>query len=171
MSFGVILLAVLYAILATLALSRRDDTFSKAIARSVQQFWLLAPRMICALIAAGFIAELIPSAFIARFLGDSAGLAAIPVAFLAGTIIPSGPVIAFSIAAVFKHAGASTPALITFIASWSIFAAHRIIIYEIPLLGPTFLRLRVLAAGGMPLVGGVVAIVVVALLGGAGQLL
>ena len=34
------------------------------------------------------------------------------------------------------------PRSITFVTSWSIFAAHRILIYEIPLLGTSFLRLR-----------------------------
>jgi uncharacterized membrane protein YraQ (UPF0718 family) len=164
-SLGVSLLAGVYVLLAAAALVKRDGSFRKAIERTMEQFWLLAPRMICALIAAGFIAELIPSEVIGRYLGENAGLAAILVAFGVGMIVPAGPVVAFSIAAVFMRAGASTPALITFIASWSIFAAHRIIIYEIPLLGPSFLRLRLLAAGGVPLVGGVIAIGVVALLG------
>jgi hypothetical protein len=95
---------------------------------------------------------------IARFLGEDAGLIAILVAFGTGMIIPAGPVIAFSIAAVFLKAGASTPALITFVTSWSIFAAHRIFIYEIPLLGPSFLRLRLLAAGTLPLWAGLLSI-------------
>ncbi len=171
MSFGVILLAGIYVVLAGLALLRRDGTFGKAVGRSVEQFWILVPRMICALIAAGFIAALIPTELIAKYLGGGAGLGAIVVAFGAGMIIPAGPVVAFPIAAVFARAGASTPALITFIASWSIFAAHRIIIYEIPLLGPTFLRLRLLAAGGTPLVGGVIAIGLVALLSSVNKLM
>jgi uncharacterized membrane protein YraQ (UPF0718 family) len=170
-SFGVVLLAGIYAVLAGLALLRRDGTFGKAVQRSVEQFWILVPRMICALIAAGFIAALIPSEMIARYLGHGSGVGGILVAFGAGMIIPAGPVVAFPIAAVFARGGASTPALITFIASWSIFAAHRIIIYEIPLLGPTFLRLRLLAAGSMPLIGGVIGVGVVALLSGVGQVM
>ncbi len=171
MSFGVALLLGIYLILAALALLRRDGGFGRACGRSVEQFFILVPRMICALIAAGFIAALIPSELIGRYLGPGAGLAGLVVAFGAGMIIPAGPVVAFPVAAVFARAGASTPALITFIASWTVFAAHRIIIYEIPLLGPTFLRLRLLAAGGMPLVGGIVATGVVALLSGVGPLM
>ncbi|MEX0852381.1 MAG: hypothetical protein WD036_03735, partial [Bauldia sp.] len=74
-------------------------------------------------------------------------------------------------AAVFVRAGASTPALITFITSWSIFAAHRIVIYEIPLLGASFLRLRLLSAGGLPLLAGLIGIGVVALVSGVGRLM
>ncbi|MGH6922496.1 MAG: hypothetical protein ACRED5_01890 [Propylenella sp.] len=156
MSLGILLLVALYLGLAAIALARGNDTFRRAVRRTTEQFWVLAPRMICALIAAGFIAKLIPSEFIARFLGEEAGLTAILVAFGTGMIIPAGPVIAFSIAAVFLKAGASTAALVTFVSSWSIFATHRIFIYEIPLLGPSFLRLRLLSAGAMPLVAGVV---------------
>ena len=158
MSLGVLVLFALYLVLAAVALARRDGTFRRGARRTVEQFWVLAPRMVCAMIAAGFIAKLIPSEVIARFLGEDAGLIAILVAFGTGMIIPAGPVIAFSIAAVFLKAGASTPALITFVTSWSIFAAHRIFIYEIPLLGPSFLRLRLLAAGTLPLWAGLLSI-------------
>ena len=153
---GLLFLFALYLVLAGVALSRRDGTFRRAVRRSVEQFWILAPRMVCALIAAGFIAKLIPSEVIARFLSEEAGLTAILVAFGTGMIIPAGPVIAFSVAAVFLEAGASTAALVTFITSWSIFAMHRIFIYEIPLLGLSFLRLRLLSAGTLPLWAGLV---------------
>jgi uncharacterized membrane protein YraQ (UPF0718 family) len=116
--------------------------------------------MLCALIAAGFIAQLIPKEAIARLLGEDAGLLALPVAALTGLIVPAGPVIAFAIAAVFAKSGASTAALVTFITSWSIFATHRILIYELPLLGASFLRLRVLSAAAVPLIAGLIAVLV-----------
>lgn len=78
----------------------------------------------------------------------------------AGILIPAGPVIAFAIAAVFAKAGASTAALITFITSWSIFAPHRILIYELPLLGVSFFKMRVLSVLIIPLVAGVLAFLV-----------
>jgi uncharacterized membrane protein YraQ (UPF0718 family) len=147
-------------ILMALALSRGDGSFRLGLRRALEQFLILAPRMFCALIAAGFIAKLIPSEFIARYLGSEAGMTAVLIAAATGITIPAGPVIAFSIAAVFAQAGASVPALIAFITSWSIFAAHRIFIYEIPLLGLSFLRLRLVAVGITPLVAGVIGIVV-----------
>ena len=160
MSAGILILYGMAGILMALALSRRDDTFKKGLRRALEQFLVLAPRMFCALIAAGFIAKLIPSEFIARYLGSEAGMIAVLIASATGIAIPAGPVIAFSIAAVFAQAGASVPALIAFITSWSIFAAHRIFIYEIPLLGLSFLRLRLVAVGITPLVAGVIGIVV-----------
>jgi uncharacterized membrane protein YraQ (UPF0718 family) len=147
LSVGILILYSMAGILMALALSRGDGSFRLGLRRALEQFLILAPRMFCALIAAGFIAKLIPSEFIARYLGSEAGMIAVLIASATGIAIPAGPVIAFSIAAVFAQAGASVPALIAFITSWSIFAAHRIFIYEIPLLGLSFLRLRLVAVG------------------------
>ncbi len=83
----------------------------------------------------------------------------------AGMIIPAGPVIAFSVAAIFARSGASTAALITFLTSWSLFAAHRIFIYEIPLLGPSFLRLRLSSVGLTPVLAGLMALAWAAMAG------
>ncbi len=75
----------------------------------------------------------------------------------AGLILPAGPVIAFSIAAVFARADASVPALIAFITSWALFSAHRIFMYEIPLLGFTFTRLRLVSVAIAPILAGLIA--------------
>jgi uncharacterized membrane protein YraQ (UPF0718 family) len=159
MSTGLLVLIALLTALVALALKQRQD-FGPILRRLIEQFGMLVPRMLCALIAAGFIAQLIPKEAIARLLGEDAGLLALPIAALTGLIIPAGPVIAFAIAAVFAKSGASTAALVTFITSWSIFAAHRILIYELPLLGTSFLRLRVLSAAAVPLIAGLIAILV-----------
>ena len=156
MSFGLLVLVILLAILVALALYQRQD-FGPAVKRFIEQFGMLVPRMLCALVAAGFIAKLMPQKTIASLLGDDAGLMALPVAAAAGLMVPAGPVIAFAIAAVFAKSGASVPALITFITAWSIFAAHRILIYELPLLGASFLRLRIASAMAVPFLAGLLA--------------
>ena len=156
MNTGFLVLFVLLAGLLALAVYRGED-FGPVAKRFLEQFAMLVPRMLCALVAAGFIAQLIPKQAIASLLGDDAGLLAIPVAAATGLLVPAGPVIAFAIAAVFAKSGASTAALVTFVTSWSIFAAHRILIYEIPLLGTSFLRLRVASALVVPFLAGTLA--------------
>ena len=158
MTIGLAVLMVAYVLAAGLILARGDGSFGLAIRRSVEQFMVLAPRMVLALIAAGFIAKLIPAEWIGRYLGADVGFTSILLACLAGAVIPAGPVVAFAIAAVFALAGASTPALVAFITSWSIFAAHRIFIYELPLLGPSFLRLRLSAVSILPVIAGMTGI-------------
>lgn len=156
MNIGFWVLFALLVALASLAF-RREEPLAPIVKRAIEQGALLLPRMICALIAAGFVAELLPKQAVSQLLGADAGLLAIPVAALAGLVLPAGPVISFSIAAVFANAGASTPALITFITSWSIFAAHRIFIFELPILGASFLRLRLVSVVVLPFIAGIIA--------------
>jgi uncharacterized membrane protein YraQ (UPF0718 family) len=159
MSIGILSLLAVLAVLVGLALVRGLD-FAPVVQRFIEQFAKLVPRMICALIAAGFIATLIPKQLIAGFLGADAGLIALPVAAATGLLVPAGPVIAFAIAAVFAKAGASTPALMTFITSWSLFAAHRVLIYELPLVGASFFRLRIASVILVPFLAGLLAMLV-----------
>ncbi len=159
MNIGILSLLALLVVLVGIALVRRQD-FAPVLRRFIEQFAKLVPRMLCALVAAGFIATLIPKELIAGFLGPDAGLIALPVAAATGLLVPAGPVIAFAIAAVFAKAGASSAALMTFITSWSIFAAHRILIYELPLVGASFFRLRIASAVVVPFLAGLLAMTV-----------
>jgi len=151
---GVLVIYGLLIILATVALSRGKEDFKHGLIRGVEQVLILVPRMLCALVAAGFVVKLIPTEIISSYLGAEAGFIAIVIGTLAGMLIPAGPVVSFSIAAVFANEGASTPALISFITSWSVFALHRVIIFEIPLLGMSFLRMRLLSVIVLPLLAG-----------------
>ena len=148
MNIGLIILSVLLIILVVLAVSRSENP-GPIVRRAIEQFSKLVPRMFFALI---------PQELIAQFLGKSAGLQALVVAAAVGLVVPAGPVIAFAIAVVFAKGGASSAALITFISSWTIFATHRILIYELPLLGASFLRLRVASVFFIPFVAGLLAL-------------
>lgn len=154
MSFGVVFLWLILAVLLVLAVGQGNDTMERSLARAIQQFAMLVPRMICAIIASGFLAHLIPAETISAFLGEDAGLLGVLIGTLAGLIVPAGPVIAFSIAAVFAQADASLGSLFAFLTSWSVFAIHRVFMYELPLLGPSFLRMRIIAVAGLPVAAG-----------------
>lgn len=140
--------------LGVYALTRPDRSFQRGLLRGAEQFIIILPRMICALIAAEFLALLIPTEFISGFLGREAGLVGILVGSLTGLLVTAGPVISFSIAATLLNAGAAVPAVIAFLTAWSLFSAHRIFIYEIPLLGLSFLRLRLVSVIILPVASG-----------------
>lgn len=158
MNIGLTILIVLLIGLVGLGLRRGEDALARAAARAAEQLAKLGPRLICALIAAGFIAKLIPSGLVAAYLGAEAGFWAILAAVVAGLFLPAGPVVAFSVAAVLARSGASVPALVAFITSWSLYAAHRIFLYELPLLGPSFLRVRALSVLIVPIAAGSIAL-------------
>jgi uncharacterized membrane protein YraQ (UPF0718 family) len=164
-NIGVLILNLLLVALLVMALRRGRVALEPAAKRWMEQFAVLVPRLLLALIGAGFLAKLIPSDVIASFLGDDAGFLGILIGAFAGLLIPAGPVVAFSIAAVFARAGATSPALIAFVSAWSLFALHRIFIYEIPLLGASFMRLRLASIWFMPFAAGALAALVLQIIG------
>lgn len=147
-------------ILGGVALARRDETFKLGLRRALEQAIVILPRMIFALIAAGFIVKLIPTEIIVGYLGSESGFKGILIGSLTGLIVPSGPAVAFAIAAAFGIEGASVPALVSFLTGWSVFAAHRVLIFEIPLLGIHFVRLRMLSVVPLPILAGSIALLV-----------
>lgn len=150
--------------LGAYALTRPDKSFKQGLLRGMEQFIIILPRMICALIGTEFMAMLIPTEIISGFLGADAGIVAILIGSVLGMMVPSGPVISFSIAATLLGAGASVPAIMSFLTAWSLFSAHRIFIYEIPLLGMSFLRLRLVSVLILPVVSGILTLAVVKVL-------
>ena len=164
MSVGLAALVLVLVALAAEALRQGRD-FGPVLRRFAEQFAMLVPRMLVALVAAGFVAKLIPQQAIAGLLGPDAGILALPVAVVAGLIVPAGPVIAFAIAAVFAKSGASSAALVSFLTAWSVFASHRVLIYEIPMLGGSFLRMRLLSVTAVPFLAGLIALVAARLTG------
>ena len=147
-------------VLGGITLARRDGSFRLGLVRALQQAVIILPRMIFALIAASFIVKLIPTEIIVAYLGAEAGIKGILIGSLSGLIVPSGGAVAFAIAATFALEGASAPALVAFLTGWSVFAAHRVIIFELPLLGASFVRLRMLSVIPLPLIAGAIAMLV-----------
>lgn len=118
-----------------------------------------------ALLAAGFLAPLVPSELVGRWLGDEAGVTGIFVGMMVGWCLPIPPVIFFPIIAVLLKAGAGLAPLVTLIVAWSVFALHRTLPMELPLMGRYFVSLRLMSSLFLPIVAGFAAMGVVALLG------
>jgi hypothetical protein len=151
---GFYLMLAVMAGLMIAAIRVERPVLGAALKRYMEQFAVLVPRMFCALVAAGFCAKLLPAEWISGLLGRGSGLLGLTVAFIAGLLVPAGPVICFSIAAIFAKAGATPAAVITFITSWSLFGAHRLFIYELPLLGFAFAKMRMVSVLPLPLLAG-----------------
>lgn len=129
------ILWLLAAVLGVVAFSRGDGRHRKAIEYAIGQFVILFPLVVLALLTAGFISTLIPVDSIASWIGAGGGLRGILIASAAGALIPGGPVIAFPTAVLVDDSGAGIPQLIAFITSWSVFAVHRILQFELSLIG------------------------------------
>jgi len=113
-----------------------------------------------ALLAAGFLTPLVPGDFVARWLGDSAGVTGIMIGTLAGWCLPVPPIIFYSIIAVLLKTGAGMPALTALITAWSVFGIHRTLLMELPLMGRYFVSLRLMCSMAFPPLAGLIAVLV-----------
>jgi uncharacterized membrane protein YraQ (UPF0718 family) len=91
--------------------------------------------LVVAFLIAGLAEKLIPHDWVRGALGPDSGMRGLLIAVGAGMVTPSGPFISFPIAATLLKSGASTGAVVTYIAAWMLLALHRFFIWELPFLG------------------------------------
>lgn len=137
---------------------RRDQRqLSGAVRFSGQEFLRIIIRLPFALTAAACIAELVPDQVIASVLGAETGLTGIAAASVMGGLLPGGPIVSFPIAIMFAHQGAGGPQVIALITGWSVYAFHRVISFEGPIMGWPFVGLRMMASWFVPPAAGILA--------------
>jgi uncharacterized membrane protein YraQ (UPF0718 family) len=129
-----------------------------AFSNYVDQIGVVAPRMLAAILISGFIQVLIPRALVTQWLGAGAGAKGFFVAAGVGALTPGGPMLAFPLVLVLRNAGASTTSLIVFLTAWATLGFHRILMWELPLLGPEFALVRYLSSVPLPFAAGLLAI-------------
>lgn len=93
--------------------------------------------------------RLLPRDAIGPWLGPGSGLLGVVIATLAGALTPGGPVIGFSIGAAMLKSGAGAPQVIAYSTAWALYAVHRLVMWEAPLMPARLVWLR--AAVSLPL--------------------
>lgn len=155
---GSLLILVLVTVPVAIYAWRRDsDTVPRAVTFARREIIRIVVRLPFALTAAACIAELIPEQTIAAVLGADTGLAGIAAASVLGGFMPGGPIVSFPIAILFAHQGAGGPQVIALITGWSVYAFHRVIAYESPIMGWPFVGLRLAASWFVPPLAGILA--------------
>lgn len=122
--------------------------------------WLLvtvAPMIVLGLFLGGLTRELADPERVAPLLGAKSGWFGLVLATGLGALTPGGPFAAFPIVYALFLAGADVGAVIAYLTAWSVLALHRVIVWEIPLLGPEFSLLRTLASLPLPVLAGALA--------------
>ena len=107
--------------------------------------------------AAGLAQAVLPEHLIPRVLGPESGLRGILLATAGGVLTPSGPFVAIPIAAAMGRAGASHAALVAYVSAWGLLALHRLVAWEIPILGPRLALLRWGVSLALPVLAGLIA--------------
>jgi uncharacterized membrane protein YraQ (UPF0718 family) len=123
-----------------------------AVRTALDRSLRILPRIAVAILTAGFVARLIPSDVVVEHIGPDSGFSGTLIATLVGGFIPAGPIVSFPLVVVLSNAGAGMVQLIALLTAWSVFAVHRIIIYEIPLMGARFSMIRLAASLPLPFV-------------------
>jgi uncharacterized membrane protein YraQ (UPF0718 family) len=139
-------LLALIAMLAGLAALSWSRGGSEMVSQGFGAGWDLllrfGPVIVVSFLAAGFADLLIPEEWVRAQLGADSGLRGIALATGAGILTPAGPFVSMPIAAVMIRTGAGTGPVVAFLASWSLLAVHRLIAWEVPILGWRFAVLR-----------------------------
>jgi uncharacterized membrane protein YraQ (UPF0718 family) len=151
---GALILWALAIMLALFALQRSTARAQRAIATAGDRFLEIVPRIALALLAAGFLGVLTPTEPVARFIGPDSGFTGVLLASLVGGFVPGGPILSFPIVVILYKAGAGLPQVIAFLTAWSVFAFHRVLIYEMNLMGWRFSAVRLTSSLVLPPLAG-----------------
>ena len=137
-------------ILGGFAWRRGRDHFVDGLKSAVHLGSMIVRLVPVAILSAGFLAQIVPNEWVAGAMGEDSGYQGILIASVAGGLVPSGPFVSFPIALTLYNTGAGLVPLIAFLTGWSVFAIHRLFIYEFPLLGIRFTLVRMAASLALP---------------------
>lgn len=147
-----ILLWLVVAALAFLAALRGRVLLNDGARDGAIEFIKLLPRIGIGVIGSGFVAEVLPNALIGPWLGPESGFLGVLIATLGGALTPGGPVVGFSIGAAALKSGAGAPQVIAYSTAWALYAIHRLVIWEVPLMPARIVWLRAVVSLPLPFI-------------------
>jgi uncharacterized membrane protein YraQ (UPF0718 family) len=113
--------------------------------------------IVVSFLAAGLAGAVVPEQWVGRSLGAGSGLRGILLASAVGIVTPAGPFVSMPLAAAMIRSGAGAGPVVAFLAAWALLALHRLIGWEVPLLGWRFALLRYAACLALPPIAGLIA--------------
>jgi hypothetical protein len=155
-----ILLWLVVGGLAFIAAMRGQALLKDGARGGAMEFLLLLPRIGIGVIGSGFLAEALPNEWIAPWLGPQSGSFGVMIATIGGALTPGGPVVGFSIGAAALKSGAGAPQVIAYSTAWALYAIHRLLIWEVPLMPARVVWLRAMVSLPLPFLAAALAIMV-----------
>jgi len=116
-----------------------------------------APVIVISFLAAGFAERLIPQEWVRERLDHGSGIVGILLGTGVGVLTPAGPFVSMPIAAVLLRSGAGAGPVVAFLAGWSLLSVHRLVAWEVPILGWRFAATRYGVCIALPVVAGLFA--------------
>jgi uncharacterized membrane protein YraQ (UPF0718 family) len=114
-----------------------------------------APQMAIGFVLAGLVSVLVPASAIGKLVGTESGIGGILIATAAGAVTPGGPFLHFPLVAVLLRGGAGEGPVAAYLTAWALLGLNRVLVWEIPVLGPSFALVRWTVSLAAPIVIGV----------------
>ena len=89
-----------------------------------------------------------------RWMEHGSGFKGILIGMSLGGVTPGGPMTHFPVIASLSKTGVGIGPLVAYLSAWSLFGLQRIIMWEIPFLGPKVVAIRFVVSFFFPLVAG-----------------
>ncbi|MFO1188433.1 MAG: permease [Alphaproteobacteria bacterium] len=118
------------------------DVVLRVLGEDALQIASILPMIAMGLIISGCIQELSQRWPLSKWLGEGSGWQGLAIATGAGVATPGGPFTAFPLVIALNQAGAATSTLNAYITAWAVNGFQRILVWEIPFMGPEFAFLR-----------------------------
>ena len=149
----IVMLAIAFVFLMIVYM-KAPQSAGEGLHASIALVLEITPRMIAAFIIAGLIQVIIPEELIARWMGEGSGFKGIFIGIAFGTITPGGPMTHFPIIASFYRMGMAIGPLVSYLTAWALLGVQRVIMWELPFLGPRIVFIRILASILFPFLAG-----------------
>jgi uncharacterized membrane protein YraQ (UPF0718 family) len=157
---GIAIDILLWAFVAALALAaamRSRAMLWEGLRDGTLDFLRLIPRLAFGVIGAGFVAEILPQAFIVSWLGPESGILGMGIATVVGAVTPGGPVVGFAVAATAIKSGAGAPQVIAFVTAWSVHSLQRLLMWELPVMDQRAVWVRIATSLPLPFLAAAIA--------------
>lgn len=129
--------------LCGVALSRGGTSLlAEALGNGTRLFLRFGAVIFLSFLVAGLAETLMPREWVSAALGEESGWKGLFLASAAGIVTPSGPFVSMPLAAGMLRSGAAPAPVVAFLSAWSLLAIHRLIAWEVPIMGASFALTR-----------------------------
>jgi uncharacterized membrane protein YraQ (UPF0718 family) len=149
----IVMLAAAAAMLAAVYW-KSPPAAAKGLNATVALIIEIIPRMVAAFTLAGLIQAVVPQDVIVRWMGQGSGSRGILIGMMLGGLTPGGPMTHFPVVASLFKIGIGIGPLVSYLTAWSLFGLQRVIMWEIPFLGPKVVAVRIAVSFFFPFVAG-----------------
>ncbi len=133
---------------------RGPEVFWASIEDDGKLFLTVVPVVAGAILLASFAQVLMPTGHVKRWLGQGTGLRGLLTGTVLGAFLPGGPMASFPLMLAVIGAGADYAVAVAVLNSWALFGIHRLLVWELPLMGGEFVAIKMAATIALPILSG-----------------